>query len=46
MTEYDHQQTAQREVLDYRAYYNHERTRPALGYLSPRRFELTTHLAN
>jgi putative transposase len=42
MTEYDHQQTAQREIEDYLAYYNHDRKHSALGYLTPQQFELTT----
>ncbi len=46
MTEYDHQHTAQREIGDYLAYYNHERKHSALGYLTPQQFELTTYHSN
>lgn len=46
MTEYDHQQTAQREIEDYLAYYNHDRKHSALGYLTPQQFELTTYPSN
>jgi len=46
MTEYDHQQTAHREIEDYLAYYNHDRKHSALGYLTPQQFELTTYPSN
>jgi transposase InsO family protein len=46
MTEYDHQQTAQRQIEDYLAYYNHDRKHSALGYLTPQQFELTTYPSN
>ena len=46
MTEYDHQQTAQREIEDYLAYYNHDRKHSALGYLTLQQFELTTYPSN
>jgi putative transposase len=46
MTEYDHQHTAQREIGDYLAYYNHERKHSALGYFTPKQFELTLMPSN
>jgi len=46
MTEYDHQRTAQREIEEYLAYYNHDRKHSALGYLTPKQFELTTYPSN
>jgi transposase InsO family protein len=46
MTEYDHQRTAQREIEEYLASYNHDRKHSALGYLTPQQFELTTYPSN
>jgi putative transposase len=40
MTEYKHHRTARREIGEYIAYYNLDRKHSALGYLTPRQFEL------
>jgi len=42
ITEYEHQQAAQREIAEYLDYYLTERKHSALGYLTPHQFELTT----
>lgn len=46
ITEYEHQQTAEREIADYLDYYNTERKHSALGYLTPQKFELTVKPSN
>jgi transposase InsO family protein len=40
MTEYENQQVARREIGEYIDYYLTERKHSALGYLTPRQFEL------